>query len=119
MTPLRLPEPIQGIADKVIERGINIVRDALVAVIGDVETLKASPQWVYVPAASMLNAWVYFGSGAEEVAYWLDPRGKLYMKGVIKNGVIGNAATILPAIARPPRDLNIAVSGATTDGDHA
>lgn len=53
--------------------------------------------WI-VPA--MLNGWVNFGAPYETVGYYLDRR-QVYLKGLIKSGVVGSPAFVLPLGFRP------------------
>lgn len=56
---------------------------------------------------TMLNSWVNYGGAYSEVGYWKDSLGNVHLKGLIKSGVMSNAAFILPVGYRPLLTLNI------------
>ena len=47
------------------------------------------------------NSWAYFGS-EQVAAFWRDPFGWVYLRGLIKNGTVGSVAFTLPPGFRPP-----------------
>jgi hypothetical protein len=110
---LKLPQVIRGIADKVIDRAISAVRDAVVAVIDDVEMLKATPDWIEVPAFS--GGWSNYNNGIETAAYWRDPWGRVHVRGAVAGGVITSPAFTLPVGYRPPGQVFKAVPCAGAD----
>lgn len=59
-------------------------------------------------APTMLNAWVNWGADQETVGYYLD-RGRVFLKGLIKNGTMETAAFTLPLGSRPPLTQILAV----------
>jgi len=50
---------------------------------------------------TLLNSWVYFGAPYSTPAYYIDPFGRVFLKGLIKNGTLTDAAFQLPAGYRP------------------
>lgn len=46
--------------------------------------------------APFTNAWVNWGSPNFPAGYWKDPFGFVHLQGVIKSGVVGDAAFVLP-----------------------
>jgi hypothetical protein len=52
-------------------------------------------------APTLLNSWVNFGSGYQEVGYMKDSMGFVHIRGMIKSGTLGADIFILPAGYRP------------------
>lgn len=55
-------------------------------------------QWT---APSLTNSWVNFGSAFNPVGYWKDNNGTVFLRGVVKSGVMGSSIFTLPAGYRP------------------
>ena len=60
-----------------------------------------------IEVSSFSNAWVNFG--ATRVARYFKDRGRVYIEGLIKSGVVGSAAFTLPAGYRPEATISFAV----------
>lgn len=62
-------------------------------------------------APTLLNSWVNFGGGFNDAGYLKDFSGTVHLRGLVKNGVIGNAIFQLPAGYRPANEeLQITIS---------
>lgn len=61
--------------------------------------------------APFMNSWVNFGTSDAPAAFWRDPLGWVYLRGLIKNGAVGSAAFTLPPGFRPPlRETFVTIS---------
>ena len=56
------------------------------------------------------NFWINFGSGFAPAAFYLDPIGRVHLKGIIDEGGANTRAFILPPGYRPPENLAFAVA---------
>lgn len=63
-----------------------------------VDDLTSFPGWT---APTLTASWVNFGGGYNNVGYYKDSTGRVYLCGVIKSGTIGSAAFTLPVGYRP------------------
>lgn len=53
---------------------------------------------------TLVNSWVDFDATTYNAAgYWLDSVGVVHLRGLIKSGVVGSAAFVLPTGYRPSR----------------
>lgn len=67
-----------------------------------VETLRpVKPRLEGFNAPTLLNSWVNFGGTRNPVGYYKDQNSRVYLRGVIKSGVVGSAAFTLPSGYRP------------------
>jgi hypothetical protein len=62
-------------------------------------TLEAALAWTTV--SSFSNSWVNFGSPAEAVGYTKTTSGFVFLRGMLKDGSVGDTAFTLPAGYRP------------------
>lgn len=63
--------------------------------------------WTAVSA--FLNSWVNFGSPFAPAGYYKDPTGRVYLRGLVKSGTVGQAIFQLPAGYRPPYQTSFPV----------
>jgi hypothetical protein len=70
---------------------------------GELQVQPLGENW---QAAVYQNSWVDFGGTATGAAYFKDSHGVVHLRGLVKNGVIGQAIFTLPAGFRPPFDMN-------------
>lgn len=53
-------------------------------------------------ALGLSNSWVFFGSPFSPPGYYKDPTGRVYLRGLVKNGVVATAViAVMPAGFRP------------------
>lgn len=54
-------------------------------------------------APTLQNGWVYYGAPYELPGYYMDAAGVVHLRGLVKNGTVGNTTPIftLPASYRP------------------
>lgn len=64
----------------------------------------AAPSWT---APTLLNSWVNHGGSDEDAGYYKDEFGRVYLRGVVKNGTpsITSVVFTLPSEHRPPVGL--------------
>jgi hypothetical protein len=67
-------------------------------------------------ASAFANSWVNFGAPYYNAAYWIDPFNFVHLRGVIKNGTVGNSAFTLPPGYRPSASLEFWVLSNGTNG---
>lgn len=63
--------------------------------------------------AQLLHGWTNYNNSYNQAAYYKSKDGRIYLRGLVKDGVLGEAATIftLPSGYRPPaREIHIAKS---------
>lgn len=72
--------------------------------------------WV---APTLTNSWVNFGGGLQTAAYYKDPTGRVFLRGLIKSGTGGAAAFTLPSGYRPTAQCLFIVSANNGAGDVA
>jgi hypothetical protein len=65
------------------------------------EYLPQEPADAYTPPTAFLNAWVNYGAPFTDAGFFKDHRGIVYLKGLVKNGVVGNTVFNLPVGCRP------------------
>lgn len=77
--------------------------DELETVIGVLPTpVQNTPFVEPFNAPTLINSWVNFGGGVQtDAGYYKDPFGIVHLRGLIKTGVIGAAAFVLPPGYRP------------------
>lgn len=63
-----------------------------------VDVLTSFPGWT---APTLTTSWANFGGGYNDVGYYKDSTGRVYLRGLIKSGTIGSAAFTLPVGYRP------------------
>lgn len=67
-----------------------------------VETLQpVKPRVEQFIAPTLTNSWVNFGGVRNPAGYYKDANSRVYLRGVVKSGTVGNAAFTLPAGYRP------------------
>lgn len=59
------------------------------------------------------NGWSDFNNGFAPAAFYLDPIGRVHLKGVVAGGVLNNVVFTLPPGYRPPENLAFAVAAGT------
>lgn len=85
------------------------------AAINELDTEKAAiaqEAWHLIGAGgepAFQNAWVNFGGAYETAGFFKDTLGRVHLKGLVKDGVIGAAIFTLPAGYRPPLSQLFAV----------
>jgi hypothetical protein len=67
---------------------------------GDITIANTILQQAFI-APTLLNSWVNFGSGYQEVGYMKDSMGFVHIRGMIKSGTLSANIFILPAGYRP------------------
>ncbi len=60
--------------------------------------LRFTPKWT---APTLQNSWVDFGSGFAPAGYYKDPDGRVYLRGLVKDGTDNATIFTLPEGFRP------------------
>jgi hypothetical protein len=104
------PASVTGIADRMVKRALEIGRNSLIEVIQTVNRLIATPVWVEVK--DFKNGWVnYDVTTITPAAWYQDLTGRVWLKGLIKDGTLNAQAFILPLGMRPKLDHNFTLGG--------
>jgi hypothetical protein len=83
-----------------MEFGVNGSERMRIASNGDITINGTILQEAFI-APTLLNSWVNFGSGYQEVGYMKDSMGFVHIRGMIKSGTLSANIFILPAGYRP------------------
>lgn len=83
----------------------NAFTDAHEAILADIGE---SVTWT---TPTLQNSWVEYGTSWGTAGYYKDPSGTVYIRGLVKNGVMGNKIFQLPVGYRPKGRKILAVIG--------
>lgn len=87
-----------------LTRGLTEAKTQI-SVLQNVKAQKQQPNWI---APVLLNGWVNFGgTNYNNVGFYKDENGYVYLRGLIKSGTIPSVALILPKGYRSSRYFNI------------
>lgn len=89
----------------------NKLKDEIIAL----ETASVDTSWT---APTLLNSWINYGSSYQTAAYMKDRTGRVWLRGMIKNGTATTGTTILtlPSGYRPPAKVILQVISFNSSG---
>ena len=105
------PEGLEGLLDKLnyqsriltggISSALTFTENMVAQIIEGVRFTVPDPVWI---APTLLNSWVNFDAVRNTAGYLIEPGGRVWIKGLVKNGtaVAGTAIFTLPVGYRPP-----------------